>query len=346
MLVDGEVVGDDPVGMAPWVDWVASMHHRVINFTQYVIGRSETPTLVFAAGCGAWCPTTAPTWLHSHRPIHTPGGSLPVLRVLIVLEDTQGTELAVVVSGGGGWSSRVGVVVSSSSWTGSTMDFGLTPEEGWVSPAQLVPFDTVQLDIPKANSVLGVPPITIDYEGISAARAYPVSESSTTPQSIVYEFPRMVVGVVSLASGSWSSSVSGGRIAIEFCEVLEDVATGKCVRQGGYTQNGTMDTYMLPKHSGVGGFNLTTRFSWRGFQYAIVTASSGASFRGSLNDLRAHWVGADIESTADISFEGDGAALFTDINAMVHLGMLSNLVTGIPTDCPTREKCGRLCACV
>lgn len=341
VTVGGKLVGEDPVGLAAWVDWTATMHHRVLDLTPlFTNGSGGSTTVVLAAGCGAWCPNTAPTWLHSHRIINTAAGALPVLRALIVLEDATGAEILVTQSGDADWSSRVGVVVDSSSWTGSTMNHTLLPDKAWVSPARRVPAATVQSDIAASNRALSVPPPKMAATGLSATRVVSVAGSGSTPRAIVYTFPRMVVGVASIAANAWAAGPLGGAIRIEYCEVLEDPAAGTCVRQGGYTANGTRDIHLLPPqgHQSSTTANLTTQFSWRGFQYAVVTAVGGATFRGELDDVVAHWVGAELPPTAAIAFDGDGSEMFARINALVQLGLSSNLVSGMPTDCPTREK--------
>ena len=92
-MVDGKVVGSDSVGMAGWLDWTAAVHHRVVDLTPLMnVSTGSSTTLVLAAGCGAWCPSTAPTWEHSHRTINTPDGAQPVLRALVVVENESGTE--------------------------------------------------------------------------------------------------------------------------------------------------------------------------------------------------------------------------------------------------------------
>jgi hypothetical protein len=95
----------------------------------------------------------------------------------------------------------------------------------------------------------------------------------------------------------------------------------------------------------------------------IVTVQGGARFRGELGDIGARWSAVDMEATAQISFAGggndggsngggdddadddgsdDSAAVMAAIAAMIQRTQRSNLVSGLPTDCPTREKHGWL----
>jgi hypothetical protein len=325
-------VGDDPVGVAGWLDFTAAIHHRVFDLTPQLHAAARAATVashsaavagvdggakkgsdsddvavVLSAGCGAWCPNTAPTWLHSHRMIHTAAGAQPLLRALVVIEDANGKELSVLVTETttGKWSSRVGAVppTLSSSWTGSTVDYTLGTGDSWVSPPQAVPNDTLALDVPQASPPLGLPPYTFDVNGLAAGSVVLIKESN----AVVYTFPEMVVGVVSLAAGSWSVGANGGTIRVEYCEVLLDAASGTCLRQSGYEQNGTVDIFVLPPsnatepspshhvsspsglnaHRAFSGANLTTRFSWRGFQYAVVTVTGDAKFRGAFHCMYA-----------------------------------------------------------
>ena len=338
ITVGGGVVGSDPVGVAPWLDFTAAIHHRVFDLTPHLVAvaasvstHAETHhagggakrgingdddddvAVVLAAGCGAWCPNTAPTWEHSHRTIHTTAGGLPLLRALIVVEDANGAELTVLATEAtkGAWSSREGMVppTMSSSWTGSTMDLTLGAGVGWESPPRAVPNDTLSLDVPRESPPLGLSPYTFDGVGMAASSVQVVGDGA----AVVYYFPEMVVGVVSLAAGSWSVGAGGGSLLVEYCELLVDPANGTCLRQSGYEANGTVDVFLLPPSSthasdsstsASGSTNLTTRFSWRGFQYAVVRAKGAATFRGALGDATAHWTSVKLEPTSSIAFSG------------------------------------------
>ena len=117
--------------------------------------------------------------------------------------------------------------------------------------------------------------------------------------------------------------------------------------------------------------DLHTAFSWRGFRYVKVRVSGPPlEFRGGREDIYGRWSYVDLEETAQITFgggddqpEGDQAQqvgssgsgsgdiassssasseMLGFIVAMVKRTQRSNLVSGLPTDCPTREKHGWL----
>jgi hypothetical protein len=83
--------------------------------------------------------------------------------------------------------------------------------------------------------------------------------------------------------------------------------------------------------------DLHTAFSWRGFRYVKVRTSPGVTFIGGREDIYGRWSYVDLEETAQISFEGgSGSEMLSSIVAMVKRTQRSNLVSGLPTDCPTR----------
>ena len=130
------------------------------------------------------------------------------------------------------------------------------------------------------------------------------------------------------------------------------------MRQSGYAKSGTVDRHIVDSAKsqegggggsggggggGGGSHELHTRHSWRGFQYVIVrTSGEGVAFRGALADVAARWSGQELESGGALSFEGDGAEMLAQISNLTRRGMRSNILSGLPTDCPTREKHGWL----
>ena len=109
------------------------------------------------------------------------------------------------------------------------------------------------------------------------------------------------------------------------------------MRQPGYATAGTVDSHIV---GGGGQGPLTVRHSWRGFLYAVVSTEGGASFRGGLSDVVASWSAVALEESGTIAFAGDSAPRFEALADLVHRSFLSNLGSGLPTDCPTREKHG------
>ena len=353
LLVNGQLVGDD-AGVAPWLDWTKAMHHHVVDVSSLL--RVGVNRITLLTGCGAWCPSLAPTWAHSGRAIRTPAGAQPMARLLLLAECDIATEtysLGALASGGAGFSSRIGSVLSSSSWFGSTMDYTLPTTAGWQTPARLVPQATLQQDVPALMLPILQPPIVSDKSLTPPAEITKLNGSSW-----VFRFDQMIVGTaVVLPSAVAGSADSPGRITLEFCEVLlpgDELNQGgtKCVRQKGFEANGTVDTYLVHGSSAA----LRPLFTWRGFRYVIVTAQGGARFRGELGDIGAKWSAIDLEKTAQISFGddigsdvsdgdvggGDDDAVMAAISAMIDRTQRSNLVSGFPSDCPTREKHGWL----
>lgn len=52
----------------------------------------------------------------------------------------------------------------------------------------------------------------------------------------VYYFDEMIVGTASVAASGWAAhgSGGGGRISLEYCEVLLHAENGTCLRQSGF----------------------------------------------------------------------------------------------------------------
>ena len=116
LYVNGALVGSDDIGVAPWLDWTKQMHSRTHDVSREL--RNGVNKLVLKTGCGAWCPSAAPTWAHSGRIIHTPAGKQPLARLLLTAAASPtGSEHIVT----GFNESRVGTTLSSSSWFGSTI---------------------------------------------------------------------------------------------------------------------------------------------------------------------------------------------------------------------------------
>ena len=95
-----------------------------------------------------------------------------------------------------------------------------------------------------------------------------------------------------------------------------------------------MDAHIVGEGSPTA--DLHTAFSWRGFRYVVVRTAGAAHFSGKLEDIYARWSYVDAEEMSEVSFGGSGAELLRDIVAMVKRTQRSNMVSGLPTDCPTR----------
>jgi len=81
LYLNGELIGSDTIGVAPWLDWTRQMHSRTHDVSSAL--RSGANHVLLKTGCGAWCPSAAPTWAHSGRMIHTPAGAQPLARLLL-----------------------------------------------------------------------------------------------------------------------------------------------------------------------------------------------------------------------------------------------------------------------
>ena len=89
-------------------------------------------------------------------------------------------------------------------------------------------------------------------------------------------------------------------------------------------------------------------FTWRGFQYVLITAT-GFDFPGTLDAIEGVHIHTNLSQRGVLVFAGDGvanstsehdAALLNAITSMTLASQKSNVAQGHPTDCPTRERKG------
>lgn len=212
---------------------------------------------------------------------------------------------------------------------------------------------------PKAPTPLPQPPLATfasiyakSVKNFTAVAHDFTKNPSSSVFGYLYEFPTMIVGTANIAAGAWSGN---GRIYLEFCEYLD--YKGQCVKPKAYTQS-IVDTHIVDDaiqasnypaidrfaiHASVPNTTaeLTGAFSWRGFQYVIVTMSDNVYFRGGINDITGVWAGLKLQVASNISFtdsgkNGGAAQKLMKLVDLTQRGFRSNLLTGLPTDCPTR----------
>ena len=151
--VNGVLAGADAVGMSGWYDWTKQMHHTALDIGPLL---SASPSqhaneISVSIGCGSWCGAAAngvPTYTHSGRHIATADGARPLFRALLTVYSKKSGKLAAALTTNAAqWSSRVGQVLNSSSWLGSTTDWTVPPSTGWSSPARRVSAEAVAKDV-------------------------------------------------------------------------------------------------------------------------------------------------------------------------------------------------------
>ena len=255
-----------------------------------------------------------------------------------------------------------------------------THSSRYAARARPVPAETVAADIPKAERVLQQPQIETGAP-MAATSVRSVVQTRADGSKItrhIYAFDTMVVGAAVVAADAWTGQ---GILDLSYCEYWLDNETAKCAPLAGYPGSGNpVDTHIVDSSSGSGSHQLSTLFSWHGFQYVVVTvrppeagsilphfrgdgpqgarrtpAASPLSFRASLSDVTAVPIGGSAlalpgasrgaDAPADINFSGGvpgHAETLQSIHAIATRSVLQNTVTGMPTDCPTREKHGWL----
>ena len=371
LTLDGKQVGADTIGIGQWVDFTKSTHHRVVDvpLSSLLGGRAlaaattgtgrDTSELVVHIGCGTWCPCPVPTWLHSHRNITTVAGGEPVVKFLFAVEDTNGSSVLLHASSAEDprVSSRRGPVANSSSWLGSVRHWtDAAAAEPYTSPARPVPQATVAADIPKAERTLAQPQIEtgVGVPADSVRTVAATADNGTPVTKHIYAFKSMVVGAARVNADAWSGK---GTLSLSYCEYWLDSEAAKCSPLAGYPAAGVVDTHIVDSTTG-GSHDLDTLFSWHGFQYVVVTvvddeAGGSLHFRGSVADVLAVPIGGSVveegkprdtaDAPAHITFSGGvpgHAETLQSIHTIATRGILQNTVSGMPTDCPTREKHG------
>ena len=69
--------------------------------------------------------------------------------------------------------------------------------------------------------------------------------------------------------------------------------------------------------SAAGKQQLTPTFTWHGFQYVIVEATTGVSFAAKLDSLEPRWTVPELAETAAITFAGEGAETLEQIQEIL-----------------------------
>lgn len=359
-----------PHDIHPWSDFTKSVSSTVYDLRPYALPMVENEVTV-SVGCAGWCRTPALAWAHSARTIYTTEGALPIARMRLLVEDG--------IAGGAApgaaasvWEGRAGVEIKSDIWTGSIIDWRRN-NSAW-SPAKVLPAATIELDVPDEIRPLQAPP-SRPQELVHAISVRAITErdgESDPTHTYVYSLPTMVVGTAVIQEGTYSSGVNGGNISIQYCELLKTttatppqshlLAPGACeVFTSQYPVTGIRDIHMLPPSNAGGGGGggdsdtdsdavgaaqsvLAAQHTWTGFQHLVVRVTGDATFDGKLDSIVAVWGGAVLEATGSITFGGTtaGVATLTGIHEMVKKGTRSNILSHIPTDCPSREKHGWL----
>ena len=160
----------------------------------------------------------------------------------------------------------------------------------------------------------------------------PVRKVKSPDGSDIYDFGANIAGWCEIEV----AGPSGSKVKLDYDESLTPSNTllrhiVRHVEQYGKDPDPAQhDEYVLSGRSG--GESWHPRFTCHGFRYARVTAEGGAS----LSAIRARFVHSAFAKVGTIKTSD---AAFTALQAATERSYLSNF-TGIPTDCPHREKNG------
>ena len=90
---------------------------------------------------------------------------------------------------------------------------------------------------------------------------------------------------------------------------------------------------------------LRPKFTWHGFQYAIVETTPGVQFKAQAGSLKAVWTVSDLEETGHITFAGEGAGTLSSIRDITKASQIGNMAVR-PSTCVCVCLRARACVCV
>lgn len=366
LSVNGAPVGEQ-TGVSSWMDFnrsVAYIGWDVTPPTSAQQLKGSRQELLLTIGRGFWAgPGVCRTRRRNANNLFQQCGDHAVARVLLSLTLADGSKLAATSAPNSSAVEIVGRpsrILMDDPYLGSTTDMASQDAE-WSAPWP-VPDSQKPLLAATGSASAGSP--GGGGGGLAALQIPPVRSEAVAPTNVTslgggrfaYKFSTNIVGFINIHDGSYSVRASGdkagpvdcGNLTVTFCEVW-NASTGNCSTQQGYNSNqghagqwkvGEQDTFML--RSGGSGA-LVPKFTWRGFMYAIVTASEGVAFSGALQDIHGVSISPGIERTGHIRFSGPGAGTLSQLDAMVRRTQSANFVGYYPSDCPVRAATACRC---
>ena len=342
--VDVDGVGQgDAVGVSLWADNKNSVPYISLDLTA-ALRTTAAHVVLVSAGRGFWAPgrlSMYKPYPQGSLPFGPNNASLPTVRFVLLVERAGSAPLIIRSGAAAGVHGRAGSILEDNPWTGCTIDTRLSDADNWTAPLLAAPgaFPAGVLFPLPGYAETGAPQ--------AAERVLELSPLHDGTRRYVYHFPKNIVGHAALRPGAVTGA---GNVTVEHCELWNTTAGGCVAFARAPPQTTTCalngcDTYLIDvghDSSAAASPRLHPRFTWHGFQTAMVLAGPGVTFAGELGHLSAHWTTAALTETAHIEFEGEGAELLSQIRDMVKATQRSNLAAFMPTDCPTREKKGWL----
>ncbi len=234
-----------------------------------------------------------------------------------------------VISTGKDWKTALGPVIFNSIYTGEHYDARLE-QPGW----KTVNFDDSGW---KRAMLVGAPTQNIEAQVLHPIRSMkelPAEKMSRLgQQTYLYDFGRNISGIGRISV----SGPSGAVVRIKYGEKLDKEGR---VDQSNidwlYSKKDENDPFQTDVFilNGLGENTFAPLFNYKGFRYAEVTSDKPILLEK--ESMTAVFMHSDVPPAGNITSSNP---LLDKIWDAANASYLSNLF-GLPTDCPTREKCG------
>ena len=344
----GAHLGSDPTGLSAWVDFRLSVPYMGFPLVQSTSGDADatepaevtvTRVVTLTIGNGFW----SGSYKLGSSFWGIPSGEAAVAQILIMGGTISKIE------------GRRGAVMANDPWEGCLLDCGRPDEAGW-GAAKPVPAAggwrptgaPMALQVPYARAS-GRMTQRLPIKALEVTVLSPGADGS---KRWSYKFDRNIVGHAAVTLDAVSTT-GAGNLTLRHCELLNTTlgeSKAFCLALAHLPDQ--PDIYMLPAGinqvtstqqlasaaittSAAGKQQLTPTFTWHGFQYVIVEATTGVSFAAKLDSLEPRWTVPELAETAAITFAGEGAETLEQIQEIVVASQISNLAGFGPTDCPS-----------
>eukprot|EP00040_Diaphanoeca_grandis_P015233 m.77460 g.77460 ORF g.77460 m.77460 type:complete len:1094 (-) comp25018_c0_seq1:43-3324(-) len=238
------------------------------------------------------------------------------------------------------WLAAAGPVITNDPWKGTTTNwtvFMADARAGWAT-THFVQADSLQT---WKNATLTTEGAVVVRRATNAPVSRQIGSmvqavgAVKTGNACLVTFPANVVGQMYIGASAYTVQ-GNGSIQLQHSEKLSNDSSTIDPAWGW----GNMDVHLFSQAGG--GIALWPQFTWHGFQFVEVTVFGDVDVECAPSSFSVSVIHSDVQTTGTLAFEGGDGPFLNKLQTMIVNGQLSNIVEGMPTDCPTREKHGWL----